>query len=224
MHWYMDYITPVELSSSDEGISPNPPAGYVLTSSDIYPLGEIDSYTYASYADDPMWADDYYYLDEVGYDGNYPWKSYKVVAIGNGGSTAVQTVQPAGTTMSDVFATFGSTYAKFYATGTTYDNSTNGSHPSFEIRSCPEYGTYIETLETGVDWTIQITLESLGTPYSLRVGTHDIISVTDGACGTESIGDNFTPEPADTLLYDETISSYYYYSDGAGGYYSTFYG
>lgn len=228
-HWYAFFDTsPVELSSPDGGVSPNPPAGYVLTASAIYPEEGFDSYTYASYADDEEWTIMTWLLtaEGGGYNGYYPFKSYKVVAYGNGGSTNEQTVQDAGTVMSDVFVSpvNSSVHARFYSTGTTYDDSTNGSHPSFDIISCPAYGTYIETLATGVDWTIEITLESLGTPYSLRVGTKDIISVTDGACGTESIDDNYTPESFGTLLYTESISAYLYYSDGAGGYYTTFEG
>jgi len=220
-HWFSDVSPPFELSSPDGGVSPNPPAGYVLTASAIN--GGVDANTYASYADDEEWTT-MTWLSPTGYNGNYPWYSYKIVADGSGGSTNEQTVQDAGTIMSDAFPSLVSSYARFYATGTTFEDGTNGTHPSFDIISCPLYGTYIQTLESGVDWNIDITLESLGTPYSLRVGSNDVIRVTDGQCSTTAVSDNFTPEPVNTLLYDETISSYYYYSDGAGGYYSSFYG
>lgn len=218
-HWFIDVSPPVELSSPDGGVSPNPPAGYVLTASAVYPL-EPDGNTYATYSEDPMWLTPMFTNEEH----DQPWSSYKILADGSGGSYNNQTVQPADTVMSNPFIwMFNGKYVKYYSTGTTYDGG-YGINPYFEIRSCPAYGTYIETVETGVDWTIEITLESLGTPYALRVGTKDQDQIDNGECGRIVIDTNQTPEPADTLLYDEPISSYYYYSDGAGGYYATFYG
>lgn len=140
-YWYaFSDTSPVELSSSDEGVSPNPPNGYVLVGSSM-DTETPDLYTYATYAEDVVWdngSPQFLLLtQDSGYNGNNPWKSYKQLADGSGGSTDIQTVQPAGTTMSDAFATFGSTYAKFYATGTTFNDGTNGSHPSFDIISLP---------------------------------------------------------------------------------------
>lgn len=225
-HWFAFFDTsPVELSSPDEGVSPNPPAGYVLTASAVYPLDGIDEYTYASYADDPMWVGNYYYLEDIsGYGGNYPWQSRKIFADGSGGYYAEQTVQDAGTVMSDVFAAYGSANARFYSTGTTFDDAVNGIHPSFDIISCGAYGSSPTPYASNIDWTIEITLESLGIPYALRVGTKDQDTIDNGECGRTVIDTSYCPEPVNTLLYDETISSYYYYSDGEGGYYSTFYG
>ena len=220
-HWYGDgEDEPVELSSPDGGVSPNPPAGYVLTASAIYP-SEPDGNTYATYTEDPLWS-----AATLTTEGsNQPWSSYKIVADGSGGSTNEQTVQDAGTVMSDAFIwMWNSKYVRYYATGTTYESGVYGIHPSFEIISCSAFGSNPTPYASNLDWRIEITLEELGTPFLLRVGTLDQDQVDNGECGRTAIDVSFTPELEGTLLYDETISSYYYYSDGAGGYYSTFYG
>jgi len=214
--------SPFGLSSPDEGVSPNPPNGYVLTASAIY-SEEPDGNTYATYSEDPLWLTPTFTTEE----NNQPWSSYELLADGSGGSYNNQTVQDAGTAMSDPFIwMFNSKYVRYYSTGTTYSGgySGYGIHPSFDIISCGAYGSNPTSYAIGDDWNIDITLESLGTPYSLRIGTIDKDEVDDGECGRTVIDTLYTPEPAGTLLYDETISSYYYYSDGAGGYYPSFYG